>query len=903
MGGPAVATSRSTSSGDVNSYATATGGNSPLFNGSGTALAIAYGNGTNGSASTSSSTPGGTVVSSVNGQTSANVQGSVQAQSFTAIGQTARDRWLVSGSQSSAYLTGSPTAADSILSLAGAPHVHTSFDVIGEGTGPASNVLALGVLGGASAPGASGGSTINTSYVTFTITPSQLSNPQSLVLGLLNPQQLGNGFDSLVFTLTDSGTSLVNQTFNSASAALTYFTDNTVSLGSTTTLAGSYRATFSITTHRPGDGFNASFILGNTTTGSGPAFNQWNASGSGSFNSAANWSAGTVPGAGQQANFLTVPTSDSVISLSGNVTLAGITFNNTHHYTIGAPGGNSITLNGGTVPAVIDLVNGTHTIAAPQVLASAAQVETAPGTQLTILGGITGSGALTTSGIGLVSLSSTGAYTGGTTVNAGTLEVTAAGSVTGNSVSVATNGTLTVDTGGSLSAGTNLSDNGTVNFNNPAVTLATLNGTGLLNLNSTALTVTNGGMFNGAIADGASTGSVYASGGTLTLGGSNTYTGPTTVTGGTTTLSGSLASTSISVSAGATLNVTSTGALATGTNLVDNGTTALSNASDTLATLNGSGVLGLSGTAITLTNGGTFSGTVSDGATAGSLALTGGTLNLTNPNTFTGQTTVTVTASTLNLGPNTGSGFDVRNIHGLSINAGGKVNVLNSTSHANRTLLSVGTLSFSGTGLLNLGSNDLDVANGSLSTITSEIATGGNFAAGANFNGTSGITSSSAAGDSTHLTSLGVIQNNQSGTPLFTATNKFDGTVPGPADVLVKYTYYGDANLDGKVDGSDYSRIDAAYVADQAHPGTLTGWFNGDFDYDGIIDGSDYALIDNAFNSQGASLAAVTAGEQATIAQGTNGSGAVPEPASLALLGVCAPVLLGRRRLGNTLSS
>ena len=28
-------------------------------------------------------------------------------------------------------------------------------------------------------------------------------------------------------------------------------------------------------------------------------------------------------------------------------------------------------------------------------------------------------------------------------------------------------------------------------------------------------------------------------------------------------------------------------------------------------------------------------------------------------------------------------------------------------------------------------------------------------------------------------------------------------------DVLVKYTYYGDANLDGKVDGSDYSRIDS----------------------------------------------------------------------------------------------
>ena len=69
-------------------------------------------------------------------------------------------------------------------------------------------------------------------------------------------------------------------------------------------------------------------------------------------------------------------------------------------------------------------------------------------------------------------------------------------------------------------------------------------------------------------------------------------------------------------------------------------------------------------------------------------------------------------------------------------------------------------------------------------------------------------------------------------------------------DILVKYTYYGDANLDGKVDASDYSRIDNGYL------NHLTGWSNGDFNYDGVINGSDYTLIDNAFNMQGASLAA-----------------------------------------------
>jgi hypothetical protein len=138
---------------------------------------------------------------------------------------------------------------------------------------------------------------------------------------------------------------------------------------------------------------------------------------------------------------------------------------------------------------------------------------------------------------------------------------------------------------------------------------------------------------------------------------------------------------------------------------------------------------------------------------------------------------------------------------------------------------------------------------------------------------------------------VGVIQNSVDGTPtgaaLYgsgTSLGLFDGISPASADVLVKYTYYGDTNLDGKVDGSDYAKIDYAY----AHP-ALTGWANGDFNYDGVVDGSDYALIDNAFNSQGAVLTA-------SIAAQVSGTSAVPEPASLGLLAVTIGGLLGRRR-------
>ena len=62
---------------------------------------------------------------------------------------------------------------------------------------------------------------------------------------------------------------------------------------------------------------------------------------------------------------------------------------------------------------------------------------------------------------------------------------------------------------------------------------------------------------------------------------------------------------------------------------------------------------------------------------------------------------------------------------------------------------------------------------------------------------------------------------------------------------MMKYTYYGDADLSGTVDGTDYNQIDT-------HNGQSgVGWQNGDFNYDGVVDASDYTLIDNAFNLQG----------------------------------------------------
>ena len=223
-------------------------------------------------------------------------------------------------------------------------------------------------------------------------------------------------------------------------------------------------------------------------------------------------------------------------------------------------------------------------------------------------------------------------------------------------------------------------------------------------------------------------------------------------------------------------------------------------------------------------------------------------------------------------------------LSGLAISPGATSAVRSSASGP--TVLIVPTLSVSGA--LDLTGEGLDVPGGTLAAVTAMAAQG--YASG-RWNG-GGIDSSTAAANPSHNTAIGLIQNNQGGTPIFSSTNLFDGVAPAASDVLAKYTYYGDANLDGKVDGSDYTLIDNGYNLDAAYhsanpTGTAypaTGWFNGDFNYDGVVDGSDYSLIDNAFNTQAGTLSANVAALTAASTDQIAGLSAVPEPATGSLL-------------------
>jgi hypothetical protein len=207
-------------------------------------------------------------------------------------------------------------------------------------------------------------------------------------------------------------------------------------------------------------------------------------------------------------------------------------------------------------------------------------------------------------------------------------------------------------------------------------------------------------------------------------------------------------------------------------------------------------------------------------------------------------------------------------------------------------LILQGGLGSAGSGPITVNGGGAIVRGASAGSVFALLQSGYN---GGAWNGSTGINSTAATTDLAHLHAVGFYQP----APFTNVQFVEDGVTNGvgnvagptnnsPGDVVIKYTYYGDANLDGKVDGSDYSLIDNGYLTG------ATGWQNGDFNYDGVINGSDYTLIDNAYNTQGAQINAQVASPTAQIAGGA-GSSSVPEPATLGLLGIGAVGLLGRR--------
>ena len=148
-----------------------------------------------------------------------------------------------------------------------------------------------------------------------------------------------------------------------------------------------------------------------------------------------------------------------------------------------------------------------------------------------------------------------------------------------------------------------------------------------------------------------------------------------------------------------------------------------------------------------------------------------------------------------------------------------------------------------------------------------------------------GITSSAAASSpnagETGKTGLGY------GEASVLSITNFLGDPVDADTILVRYTYLGDANLDGQVDISDLGRLATAWQ-------TAGVWTGGDFNYDAFIDISDLGIL--ATNWQvGVGAPLGPSFDQALASVGLSGV-SVPEPATMGLLALSLAGVSTRRR-------
>jgi hypothetical protein len=166
--------------------------------------------------------------------------------------------------------------------------------------------------------------------------------------------------------------------------------------------------------------------------------------------------------------------------------------------------------------------------------------------------------------------------------------------------------------------------------------------------------------------------------------------------------------------------------------------------------------------------------------------------------------------------------------------------------------------------------------------------------------------------DSTFASILGYVANGANSTPggVINSSEALPGYGVGIVDgndgvlgtnvsanqIEVAYTLQGDANLDGKVDITDFN-----IFAPQFGLPTTLGWEAGDFDYSGVVDIGDFNLFSGNFGlSDNGTAVSMPAADYAALDAFAEANGltltSVPEPASLGLLTLGAVGILARRR-------
>jgi fibronectin-binding autotransporter adhesin len=490
--------------------------------------------------------------------------------------------------------------------------------------------------------------------------------------------------------------------------------------------------------------------------------------------------------------------------------------------------------------------------------------------------GAGGTGALTKLGTGTLTLAAGNTYSGGTRIDAGTLTLGAN--------HVLADGTQVRVNGGTLDLATRIDFVGEVILESGSII-----GTGTL----------FGQAFNfksGTVSAkfGDTGGLTKSTSGTVTLTAANSYTGSTYIDSG-------------------ILDFSALNNFGFSTDIFFNGATlrwASGNSADisskTVTIDSGGATLDVQSNAVT------FSGGIGNGG-SGALTKTGtGTLTLAGLNTYTGATEIQAGTLTLSGGGAITATSSVALLSGnMNVNAGatlivgtggmtvGTLGVTNAVVNiAGGTVVSNGlfNIRYGGYGTItaggkldltdeklifqNGGGQYLGTWNGNSYTELTGMIDSGRGPTGA-WNGTGIITSMSDASSGRMLTSLAIALAGDVG---YGGTKTFGGASVAANDVLIMYTYDGDANLSGFIDGDDFFRIDAGY-ATRNNITPLLGYANGDFDYNGRVNADDYWLIDRNYSRQGAPFSAGAA----------TGVASVPEPARMSTVALIL-MALGRRR-------
>jgi len=283
----------------------------------------------------------------------------------------------------------------------------------------------------------------------------------------------------------------------------------------------------------------------------------------------------------------------------------------------------------------------------------------------------------------------------------------------------------------------------------------------------------------------------------------------------------------------------------------------------------------------------TISGIGTIGGT-GALTKSGtGTLTLATANTYSGGTSVS--AGLLKIAP-TSSTTSALPTGALSISGSGEMQLESNvtagsanpsgppaTSNVNLTSLSI-----TGSGVLDITNNhiiiDYTPGNDPISSIAAMIASG---YAGDTWSGP-GIISSLAASNPNY--GVGYADSADPGNPA--------GLASGTIEIM--YTLLGDANLDDKVNGADFTLMAANF-----NDSVTNGWDKGDFNYSGTVNGDDFVLLADNFN-QFASQSSVASADLQALDSFAAANGislaSVPEPATMGLLTLGIAGVLARRR-------